>query len=55
MIIGKIIEEKIKEVDFSEIQSDKPMTKDEMVAELKEQYRFEDDKSELNRKIKEII
>jgi hypothetical protein len=55
IVIGKIIEIRIKEVDFSEVQSNKPMTNEEMVEALKEQYRFEDDKTELNERIKIII
>lgn len=51
----KIISKKIVEKDFSLVQSGKPMTKEEMVKELKEQYRFEDDKTELNKKIKTIM
>jgi hypothetical protein len=41
MIRLKVISTKIVEKDFSLVQSGKPLTKEEALKELKEQYRFE--------------
>jgi hypothetical protein len=50
----KIIDSKIREVDFSLPVSNNPMTKEEAIKEIKEQYRFEDDKTRMNELIKQI-
>jgi uncharacterized protein YueI len=53
-IVLKVIDKKIVEKDFSLVVSNKPLTSEEAIKEIKEQYRFEDDKTEMNEKIKEM-
>lgn len=53
-IVLKIIKTKIVEHDHSTIVNNKPLTQEEAVEEIKEQYKFEDDKTEMNEKIKKI-
>jgi hypothetical protein len=53
-IVLKVIDKKIVEKDFSLVISDKPLTSEEAIEEIKKQYRFENDKTEMNEKIKEI-
>ena len=52
MIQLKVIETRIVEKDVSQVQSNKSMSKEEMIEELKERYKFEEDKTELEESIK---
>jgi len=50
----KVIKSRIVEKDYSLVQSNKLMSKDEMIEEIKEQHKFEDDKTQMNERIKQI-
>lgn len=54
IIFTKIIEEKIKEIDFSKVQTDKPLTKKQTIKQIKEMFKFEDDKTLMKEMIKQI-
>jgi len=54
-IIGKIIETKIVERDLSEVVSNDELTTEELIEEIMERYRYEDDKSEMYEVIEEVL
>lgn len=50
----KVIDVKIVEKDFSEVVEPKNLTLDEVIEEIKEQYKFENDKTEMYKRIREV-
>ena len=54
-IIGKVIETKIAERDLSEVVNNDELTTEELIEEIMERYRYEDDKSEMYEVIEEVL
>ena len=54
-IIGKIIAAKIVERDLSEVVNSDELTTEELIEEIMERYRYEDDKSEMYEVIEEVL
>ena len=54
-IIGKVIATKIVERDLSEVVNNDELTTEELIEEIMERYRYEDDKSEMYEVIEEVL
>ena len=54
-IIGKVIETKIVERDLSEVVNNDELTTEELIDEIMERYKYEDDKSEMYEVIEEVL
>ena len=54
-IIGKIIETRIVERDLSEVVNNDNLTVDELIDEITERYKYEEDKSEMFEVLEEVL
>jgi len=54
-VIGKIIAAKIVERDLSEVVNNDELTTEELIEEIMERYKYEDDKSEMYEVIEEVL
>jgi hypothetical protein len=52
--MNKIISTKIKEVDQSNVVSNKPMTIEESIEHIKKSFQYEDDKTLMNYMIQKL-
>lgn len=55
MIYGKIIDAWIVERDLSEVVTNDELTTEELIDEITERYKYEDDKSEMHELIEVIL
>jgi len=53
--IGKIIEAHIVERDLSEVVNNDNLTVDELIDEITERYKYEEDKSEMFEVLEEVL
>ena len=54
-IIGKIIDIKMKEIDVTEINQPGDLSTQEMIDEIKERFKFEDDKTQMVEMIDNLL
>ena len=54
-IIGKVIAAKIVERDLSEVVNNDELTTEELIDEITERYKYEDDKSEMHEVLEEVL